>query len=80
MSQFKSVERLSYILKAVNNKSYPSMENLIDYLFQRDLIPTERTVQRDLKTLRDMCHINVVYSRNKNGYFIDENSKSDFLD
>ena len=78
MSQITSVERLSYILKVVHKNNYPSIGEIIDYLFQKDLVPTERTIQRDLKTLRDMCHINIVYSRSKNGYYIDEESNLDF--
>ncbi len=42
------------------------------------MYPTERTFQRDLKTLRDMCFIELKYSRMHNGYFIDEESKRDF--
>lgn len=80
MSQFTSIERLSYILKIVHLKKCPSLEEIMDYLEQKDIQPTERTIQRDLKTLRDLCHINIVYSRSKNGYFLDEDSQLDFLE
>lgn len=78
MSQFKSVERLSFILSYVNDHHYPSKEAIMAHLEERDLFPTERTFQRDLKTLRDMCFIEVKYNRMHNGYFIDEESKPDF--
>lgn len=80
MSQFSSVERLSHILKVVHNKHYPSMEEIMEYLEEKDIQPTERTLQRDLKTLRDSCHINVIYSRSNNGYYIDKDSQFDFLE
>lgn len=80
MPQFTSIERLSYILKIVHLKKYPSLEEIMDYLEQKDIQPTERTIQRDLKTLRDLCHINIVYSRSKNGYYLDEDSQFDFLE
>ena len=78
MSQFKSVERLSFILSYVNDHHYPSKEAIMAHLEKRDLFPTERTFQRDLKTLRDMCFIEVKYNRMHNGYFINEESKPDF--
>ena len=78
MSQFKSVERLSFILSYVNDHHYPSKEAIMAYLEEKHLYPTERTFQRDLKTLRDMCYIEVKYNRMHNGYFIDEESRPDF--
>lgn len=78
MSQFKSVERLSIILSYVNEHHYPSKEAIMLHMEEKDLFPTERTFQRDLKTLRDMCFIEVKYSRMHNGYFINEYSKQDF--
>jgi predicted DNA-binding transcriptional regulator YafY len=78
MSQFKSIERLSLILNFVNVNRYPSLENILSYLTDNDLETTERTLQRDLKTLREMCFIDVKYSRVHDGYWIDEDSKRDF--
>jgi len=78
MSQFKSIERLSLILNFVNVNRYPSLENILSYLTDNDLETTERTLQRDLKTLREMCFIDVKYSRVNDGYWIDEDSKRDF--
>jgi proteasome accessory factor B len=78
MSQFRTVERLSFILSYVNDRHYPSKEAILDYLEEKHMYPTERTFQRDLKTLRDMCFIELKYSRMHNGYFIDEESKRDF--
>jgi len=78
MSQFKSVERLSFILSYVNDHHFPSKEEVMEHLEAKDLFPTERTFQRDLKTLRDMCFIEVKYNRMHNGYFIEEESRPDF--
>ena len=78
MPQFKSVERLSLILNYVKHHSYPSMSDLLSYLTDKDLQPTERTLQRDLKTLRDLCFIEIKYNRFHNGYFLDEDSKAEF--
>jgi predicted DNA-binding transcriptional regulator YafY len=78
MPQFKSVERLSLILNYVKHHSYPSMSDLLIYLTDKDLQPTERTLQRDMKTLRDLCFIEIKYNRFHNGYYIDEESKAEF--
>jgi predicted DNA-binding transcriptional regulator YafY len=78
MSQFKSVERLSHLLRYLNEQHYPSMSDILQYLTDKDLFPTERTVQRDLKTLRELCFIDVQYNRLNNGYFIDHESQADF--
>jgi predicted DNA-binding transcriptional regulator YafY len=78
MSQFKSVERLSIILSYINDHHFPSKESVLAQLEEKDMFPTERTFQRDLKTLRDLCFIEVKYNRLQNGYFIDQDSRPDF--
>ena len=78
MPQFKSVERLSLILHFVNHKPFPSTSDLLTYLTDKDLLPTERTLQRDLKTLRDLCGIEIKYNRYHNGYVIDQDSQQSF--
>ena len=78
MSQFKTIERLSLILNFVNVNHYPSLDTILSYLSDNDLETTERTLQRDLKTLREMCFIDVKYNRLNDGYWIDEASKNDF--
>ena len=78
MSHFKSVERLSIILSYVNEHHFPSKDNILAHLEDKDMVPTERTFQRDLKTLRDMCFIELKYNRFNNGYYIDTESKAEF--
>jgi len=78
MSQFKSIERLTAILSVVNDHHFPSKETILEHLEEKDMLPTERTFQRDLKTLRDLCFIEVKYNRLQNGYYIDAESRNDF--
>lgn len=78
MSQIKSVERLSLILNFVQNHPFCKLQDIMDHLSNRDHFTTERTMQRDLKTIREMCFIEINYSRTQNGYFIDKNSELDF--
>lgn len=78
MSQLKSIERLSLILNFVNVNRYPSLENILNYLTNNGIDTTERTLQRDLKSLREMCFIDVKYSRSNDGYWIDDESKRNY--
>lgn len=72
MSQLKSIERLSLMLNFINVNRYPNLDDILNYLIENNLETTERTIQRDFKTLREICFINVKYSRSNNGYWIDE--------
>lgn len=78
MPQFKSIERLSLILNYVNSNRYPSLSEVLGYLESNDLIPSERTFQRDLNTLRDLCFIDITFNRLHKGYVINSDSKKDF--
>ena len=78
MSQVKSIERLCSILNFVHQYPYRSLQEMMGNLSNKDFFPTERTMQRDLKTIREMCFIDIKYSRLHNGYFIDKESERDF--
>lgn len=78
MSQIKSVERLSSILSFVHQHPFCSMEEMMENLANKDYFPTERTMQRDLKTIREMCFIDIKYNRLQKGYFIDPENERDF--
>jgi len=78
MPQVKSIERLSSILNFVHQHPFCSLLEMMGNLSNKDFFPTERTMQRDLKTIREMCFIDIKYSRLHNGYFIDKDSERDF--
>jgi predicted DNA-binding transcriptional regulator YafY len=78
MPQVKSIERLSSILNFVHQHPFCSLLKMMENLSNKDFFPTERTMQRDLKTIREMCFIDIKYSRLHNGYFIDKDSERDF--
>ncbi|NCA22785.1 MAG: WYL domain-containing protein, partial [Crocinitomicaceae bacterium] len=80
MSHLKSIERLSCILKYVHSVHYPTFEEIIKELERQEVYTTERTLQRDFKTLRDTCFIEIKYNRFQRGYFIDEDYNKDFKD
>jgi predicted DNA-binding transcriptional regulator YafY len=78
MSNLKSIERLSNILNFVYQHPYCCLQEMMVNLSNKDYYPTERTVQRDLKTIREMCFIDIKYNRLQNGYYIDKESERDF--
>jgi predicted DNA-binding transcriptional regulator YafY len=80
MSYLKSIERLSCILKFVHSVPFPSFAQIIQELEKQEIYTTERTLQRDLNTLRATCFIDVKYNRFKRGYYIDEEYNKDYRD
>ena len=78
MSQFKQIERISWLLNFLKYKAYPSKKQIINHLAEKEIYLTERSFERDLKTIRELFFIDVVYNRFKNGYYINTESFSDF--
>ena len=80
MAQFAQIERLYHLLNFIKYKYYPTKNQLLEYLAEKDIDLTERSLERDLKLIREKFFIEVIYDRSKNGYFIDTNSTADFND
>ena len=78
MSQFKQIERISRLLNFLKYKAYPSKKEIIDHLAEKEIYLTERSFERDLKTIRELFFLDVEYNRFKNGYYINTESFSDF--
>ena len=78
MSQFKQIERISWLLNFLKYKAYPSKKEIIDHLAEKEIYLTERSFERDLKTIRELFFIDVEYNRFKNGYYVNTESFSDF--
>jgi arginine repressor len=70
MAQFNQIERISWLLNFLKYKAYPSKKEIIDHLAEKEIYLTERSFERDLKTIRELFFIDVVYNRFKNGYYI----------
>ena len=80
MAQFAQIERLYHLLNFIKYKYFPTKNQLLEYLAEKDIDLTERSLERDLKLIREKFFIDVIYDRSKNGYFIDTNSTADFND
>ena len=74
----KSIDRLKMILHFVNYSHYPSVNNIIKKLADEGYETcSERTIQRDFKSIRETCLIDIEYDRVQKGYYIDEESKKE---
>ncbi len=80
MAQFTQIERLYHLLNFIKYKHFPTKHQLLEHLAEKDIDLTERSLERDLKLIREKFFIDVIYDRSKNGYFIDTNSTADFND
>ncbi len=74
----KSIDRIKTILFYIHEVKFPTMEMIIQKLIDVGYDSSERTTQRDIKSIRDMLLIEVKFDREKNGYFIDEESQKTF--
>lgn len=74
----KSIDRIKTILSFIHEVKYPSLEMIIEKLIDVGYVSSERTTQRDIKSIRDLLLIEVKFDRVKNGYYIDEESERSF--
>lgn len=74
----KSIDRIKTILFYIHEVKFPTMEMIIQKLIDVGYDSSERTTQRDIKSIRDMLLIEVKFDRVKNGYYIDEESQKTF--
>ena len=82
MANYKLLKRLSCIMHLVTNKRGISKVEMIERLFtDYDIYTTARTLERDLKNLKDDFGIEINYSRSIRGYVLeeDEGQISSFL-
>ena len=80
MSHLKSIERLSCILKFIHLKPYATLKQILNEFEEKEIYTTERTLQRDFKTLRETFFINVEYNTTLRGYFINSDYDRDYND
>ena len=84
MSKRGYISRYLLILKKLKTKPYSNFEELLSYIenqfeflqMQDDTLNigfSKRTLQRDIKEIRNVFGINIEYSKTHKGYFIDQN-------
>lgn len=72
MSIQGTIKRYSLILEKTSRNHYPSFERIKDYLFDHGFEISSRTIQRDIEQIRNEFGISILYDRDRNGYYLDE--------
>lgn len=72
MSKQGTIRRYTLIIEKINAGQYPSFEKIADYVNEHGFEVSGRTIQRDIQQIRNEFGCEISYSRDKNGYFIDQ--------
>ncbi|MFG6685275.1 helix-turn-helix transcriptional regulator [Mariniflexile sp. HNIBRBA6329] len=72
MSKYHISRRLQFIIQYVNDRNYASKDQLVEFLNSKDFDISERTLERDMSKIRADFGIELGYSKQHNGYFIDK--------
>jgi predicted DNA-binding transcriptional regulator YafY len=76
MAGYTQLERLENILYILKRKQYITKQELIDKLLKdHDLDVTERTLERDLKALKENYSLDISYSHQHRGYELAEDER-----
>lgn len=72
----EKIKRLEILINRLDLKTYPSKQDLIDYLYsQYEEDISTRTLERDFLSLETNFHIKIAYNRSKNGYYLLEEDR-----
>lgn len=63
-------KRWALIVSLLNRRSFPSADDILDYLYQSDFELSDRTLKRDFGKIRNELGIFIEYDYSKRGYFI----------
>lgn len=71
MSKHGTIRRYTLEIEKIQRGQFPSFDEIKDYLFDQGFEISRRTIQRDIEQIRFEFGLEIKYSRDKNGYFID---------
>jgi predicted DNA-binding transcriptional regulator YafY len=71
MANFKTINRYARILQKLRQGSFPTLDQIIDYLSTDEVAISQRSVERDISILRTEFKIDIAFSRTEKGYYID---------
>ncbi|SCY41062.1 Predicted DNA-binding transcriptional regulator YafY, contains an HTH and WYL domains [Nonlabens sp. Hel1_33_55] len=76
MAGYNQLERLERIVQLLHWKKYITKEELMDQLWERyDIEISERSLERDLKSLKEQYSLDIEYNRQHKGYFLAEDER-----
>lgn len=78
MSTQGTIHRYSLIIEKLERKQYPNLEELHDFLFDKGFENSRRTLQRDIKALKEEFGVWIELDKDKKGYYIDHELSDDF--
>lgn len=64
--------RIQYIIQYINDFKFASKKKILDFLNKKDFNVSARTLERDIERIRADFGLEIVYSKEKNSYYIDE--------
>ncbi|WP_338733462.1 helix-turn-helix transcriptional regulator [Mangrovimonas cancribranchiae] len=72
MSKYHISRRLQFIIQFIHDKKQASKEDILEFLADKDFNISSRTLERDFEKIKADFGIELTYSKNNNGYYIDE--------
>ena len=76
MAQHENIKRYRLIIEKTQ-RGFPTLKEIIEHLTILGLDVSERTLQRDFKTLRERFDVEITYDRNRRGYFLEHANFND---
>ncbi len=74
MSKHSTIRRYSLIMEKIGRQLYPSFEEIREFMHKHGFELSDRTIQRDVEQVRNDFGIEILYDRQRNGYYVDNHS------
>src|SRR5215831_6911377 len=74
MSAQGTIKRYQLILEKLRYNSYPSFEEIKNFLHDQGFEISKRTLQRDIDAIRNEFSVSILFDRGRKGYYIDQES------
>lgn len=71
MTKHTTIRRFSLVIEKIERKTYPSFDDIQEYLKDHGFEVSKRTLQRDLEQIRRDFGVEIAYDKLINGYYID---------
>lgn len=72
MSKYHISRRLQFVIQFINDETYASKEDILEFLTDRDFTVSPRTLERDFEKIKSDFGIELSYDKQQNGYYIDK--------
>jgi predicted DNA-binding transcriptional regulator YafY len=78
MSTQGTIHRYSLIIEKLERNQYPDLKELHDFIFEMGFENSQRTLQRDIKALKEEFGVWIELDKSRGGYYIDHELSDDF--